>query len=170
MNVELIEAPTENDWKEVYRRALVTIGKKPVKVPDTKWKRDILRARHSPIRYLRFSFLLENIPSYVATHLARHVHAQPYIKSQRNDRQAEYDRNKAPQDAPVNMIWDLNAEELMIVFNKRLCKQADETTRKVVSEMKRKLIEYDAMWEEFAVPMCLYLHECKEMFPCAKEE
>lgn len=168
MKIKLIEAPTENDWAEAYRRALLTVGLKPIKPPDAEWRRSILRARHSPIRRLRFSFLLENIPSYVATHLARHVHAQPYIKSQRNDRQAEYDRNKAPQDAPVNMIWDLNAEELMTVFNKRLCMQADETTRKVVQGMKKETIEYDEMWEEFAVPMCEYLHTCNEMKPCEK--
>jgi len=110
MKITLLKHPTEEDWLEVKRRALVTVGKTPIEPPSMAWKRDILKARHSPIRYLRFSFLIEDIPYWVSVHLCRHVHAQPYVKSQRNDRQREYDRTKAPQDAPVNMIWDMNAE------------------------------------------------------------
>lgn len=66
--IKLIESPTEKDWLEVKRRALVTIGKKPVNPPTSEWKREILEARHSPIRYLRYSFYLE-IPSWVSVHL-----------------------------------------------------------------------------------------------------
>ena len=120
MKVELLEKPTEKDWLEVKRRALVTIGKKPVAAPNEEWKHDILEARHSPIRRLWFSFYIE-CPYWVSVHLCRHIHAQPYVKSQRNDRQKDYDRNTAPQDATVCMIWDINAEELMVVANKRLC-------------------------------------------------
>lgn len=169
MNVKILEFPTSEDWVAVKKRALVTVGKETDTEPDEDWKRKILEARHSPIRRLRFSFLLENIPSYVATHLVRHVHAQPYVKSQRNDRQKDYDRTKAPQDAPVNMIWDMNAEELMTVFNKRLCGTADPTTRKVVGMMKDAVIKRDSIYTDFAVPMCEHLGRCPEMFPCGKE-
>ena len=111
MNVILLEHPTDDDWMGVKVRNLVTIGKRAVNPPDDTYKKRMLMARHSTIRYLRFSFYLEDIPYYVSTHLVRHVHAQPYVKSQRNDRQRDYDRTKAPQDTPVNMIWDMNAEE-----------------------------------------------------------
>lgn len=50
MRVELLEYPGERDWIEVYRRALVTVGKDTVKIPSDDWKRKILAARHSPIR------------------------------------------------------------------------------------------------------------------------
>ena len=33
MNVELLEYPTEKDWMKVKRRALVTIGKRPISTP-----------------------------------------------------------------------------------------------------------------------------------------
>lgn len=175
IKVTILEFPTAEDWKEVYRRAMLTVGKASfkeptdsLKEPTDKWKKDILRARHSPIRRLFFSFLLENIPSYVATHLCRHIHAQPYVKSQRNDRQSEYDRNKAPQDAPVNMIWDMGAEELMTIFNKRLCRTADETTRSIIEKIKDEVVNRDSIYEEFAIPMCEYLGKCNEMFPCEK--
>ena len=123
MNKEIIvkinEMPSENDWLEVKARALVTVGKKAVTPPTEEWKRKILEARHSPIRRLQFSFYIE-CPYWVSVHLCRHIHAQPYVKSQRNDRQSEYDRNSAPQNAHVCMIWDMNAEELMTIANKRL--------------------------------------------------
>lgn len=166
MKVTCIEYPTENDWIACKERALVTVGLKAKNPPTTEWKRSILKARHSPIRRLRFSFLLKDIPSWVSVHLVRHVHAQPYVKSQRNDRQDEYDREKAPQDSPVSMIWDMNAEELMVIANKRLCKQASKQTREVVNLMCLEVIKTNPEFADFLVPMCKYVGECKEMYPC----
>ena len=79
MEVRLINAPTEEDWMGVKERAVVTIGKHAVTPPTSEWKHRILRARHSPIRYLRYSFYFEGIPSWVSVHLVRHVFAQPYV-------------------------------------------------------------------------------------------
>lgn len=163
MKVELLEYPTDKDWMEVKRRALVTIGKRPISPPTEAWKREILRARHSPIRYLRFSFLIEGLPSWVSVHLCRHVHAQPYVRSQRNDRQSEYDRAAAPQSSPVDMIWDINAEELMTVANKRLCSMASPETREVVQRMCDLVERRCPEFEGLLVPMCIYAGECKEM-------
>lgn len=168
MEVHIIKTPTEQDWMEVKRRALVTVGKNPVTPPDNEWKHKILKARHSPIRYLQFSFYLKDIPSYVSVHLVRHVHSQPYVKSQRNDRQSDYDRTKAPQDTPVNMIWDMNAEELMTISNKRLCRLADPVTRSVVQKMCDEVSKVNPEFKDFLVPNCQYLGECKEIFPCKR--
>ena len=166
MRVELIEHPTDRDWLEVKRRALVTVGLKPVSAPSDGWKRQILAARHSPIRYLRFSFLIE-CPSWVSVHLCRHVHAQPYVKSQRNDRQNEYDRNKAPQDATVCMIYDVNAEELMVIANKRLCRQASEETREVVRMMCDAVLKKNPEFDGLLEPQCARNGgRCYEMYPC----
>lgn len=166
MKVNLLEYPTDKDWMEVKRRALVTVGKSPVTPPSEEWKRSILEARHSPIRYLRFSFLIE-CPSWVSVHLCRHVHAQPYVKSQRNDRQSDYDRNKAPQDSPVVMIYDVNAEELMMIANKRLCNQASEETQELVGMMCMEVLKACPEFTPFLVPMCEYHYGvCHEMVPC----
>lgn len=162
-DVQLIEYPGEKEWMEVKRRALVTIGKRPVNPPTDKWKKEILQARHSPVRYLRFSFLITGVPSWVSVHLCRHIHAQPYVKSQRNDRQADYDRAKAPQDSPVDMIWDMNGEELMVIANKRLCRMASPETTEVVKMMCRAVIEKCPEYAPFLVPMCEYTGGCKEM-------
>lgn len=168
--VRLIEYPEASDWDEVRRRALVTMDKTRWNTPTTEeWKHKMLRCRHSPIRKLNFAFYME-IPSWVATHFARHKHAQPYIASQRNDRQSKYDRDEAPQGAPVKMIIDMNAEELMIVMNKRLCSQASQETR-YVARLMRKLVEDKCPeFKGFLVPMCEYTHECYEMFPCLRAE
>lgn len=167
VEIKVTEYPKEKDFIELKRRALVTIGKKVKNAPDTEWVRRILEANHSPIRRLRFSFDIIGIPSWVATHLCRHIHAQPYVKSQRNDRQNDYDRNTAPQNAPVDMIWDMNAEELITICHKRLCKQASPETREVVKEIARQVEELCPVFKGLLVPLCVYRNgKCTEMFSC----
>ena len=68
MEVILLNHPTEEDWIECKRRALVTMGKNVTTPPTDEWKKKMLRARHSPIRYLQFSFYLKDIPSWVSVH------------------------------------------------------------------------------------------------------
>lgn len=169
MNVKLLRYPTEDDWAFVKRCALVTVGKTPVNPPTFGWKADILRARHSPIRELKFAFEITAVPYWVSVHLVRHVHAQPYVRSQRNDRQDNYDRTKAPQDAPVNMIWTMNAEELMVIANKRLCQQASKETRALVKMMCCLVIDVCPEFKNLLVPMCVHNGGvCHEIYPCGK--
>lgn len=167
MNVEIIRAPTEEDWLGVKERALVTIGKTVRTPPTSEWKHKILKARHSPIRYLMFSYKITDLPSWVATHMARHVHAQPYIRSQRNDRQDSYDRNAARQDTPVTMIFDVNAEEMQVIANKRLCNNAAKETRELVEIMCKLAEKHTPELQGLLVPMCVYCGgKCPEMHPC----
>lgn len=169
IEISLMKYPTDEDWALAKECTLVTVGKNMVTPPSLQWKKDILEARHSPIRELKFMFKFINIPYYVSVHLCRHVHAQPYVKSQRNDRQSDYDRTKAPQDAPVNMIWSMNAEELLTIFNKRLCKQTAEETRAVVKQMAELVKECCPEFADEIVPMCgRNGGVCHEMFPCNK--
>ena len=169
MRITILQIPDEHDWYEAKRRALVTVGKNEFAPPDDAWKHKILAARHSPIRRLPFSFLIEDIPSWVSVHLCRHIHAQPYVKSQRNDRQDEYDRNAARQDAPVSMIWDMNAEELMNIANKRLCMTASRETREVVQAICIAVGMECPEFRPFLVPMCEYHGGvCHEMWSCGR--
>ena len=170
MKVKMIKFPTEEDWVEVKRRALITQygkGLGDVKVPSSDWKHKILEARHSPIRYLQFGFLIQGIPYNVSVHLCRHVHSQPYVSSLRNDRQTIIDGDSARRDTPVNMILDVNAEELMVIAHKRLCNKASSKTHYVVSLM---CLEAKKMVPELGgllVPMCKYNGGiCHEMYSC----
>jgi thymidylate synthase ThyX len=95
------------------------------------------------------------------------VHAQPYVKSQRNDRQTDYDRTKAPQDSPVDMIWDMNAEEFLTICNKRLCYKASRETRDVVYKMTQLVAETNPEFVPFMVPNCFHMNmSCPEFEPC----
>ena len=168
-NVTLIKYPSENDWAFCKQCALVTVGLSPKHTPDEQWKKAILQAKHSPIRVLNFAFLLENIPSWVSVHLCRHVHAQPFVRSQRNDRQDQYDRNKAPQDAPVDMIWYMNAEELMTIAAKRLCMKASSETRAVIKEICDLVIGKCPEFEGLLKPACEWQGgRCYEIQPCGR--
>jgi thymidylate synthase ThyX len=164
MKIELIKHPSAEDWMLCKQCALVTVGKNAITEPTKEWKHKILAARHSPIRVLNFVFKLE-IPYWVSVHLCRHIHAQPFVRSQRNDRQSDYDRNSAPQNAPVTMLWYMNAEELMVIANKRLCNQASLETRQVVQAMCDEVLKVCPEFKGLLVKQCSY-GRCHEMYPC----
>lgn len=174
MNITLMKHPDVQDWIEVKRRAFLTVGKETETEPEFSWKKRILYARHSPIRRLPFSVLIEGIPYWVACELRTHVHDMPYvadfnvyIKSSRNDRQAEFDRNAARQDYPVNMIIDMNGEQIMILANKRLCGKATKEAREVVQKICDLVEKSNPEYIGLLVPMCKYHGGvCHEMQPC----
>lgn len=169
--ITLIGYPNADDWMEVKRRALITIGKHPKTLPSSKWIEQMLCARHSPIRYAMYSFEFEDIPSNTSTHYARHVHAQPYISTLRPDRVAdrpEYmdtlrdefgeflDSDHLPRMTPVGMILDANAEALMIMMNKRLCMTSAEVTRLIANGMAYLATTVTPQMDRLLVPMCVY--------------
>jgi len=169
VEIRLLRAPTEDDLMLCRRCALQTVGRDSDIPPTDEWLHRIMRARHSPIRELHFAFEFIGLPSYIATHLARHVHARPYIQTQRNDRQHSYDRRSAPQDAPVKMIWCMEGEELQIIANKRLCALADPATRCIVAAVCNLAETAAPYCRGLLVPMCEHQGGvCHEMTPCGR--
>lgn len=170
MEVTLRKYPTDEDWELCKDLALETVWKESDIPPGEQWRHKILEARHTPIRALTFVFRIKEIPYWVSNHLVRHVHATPFVSSQRNDRQNMYDRTKAPQNAPVNMSWLMNAETLMEISNKRLCSKASKETREVVQKMCDLVIEKCHEFSGLLVPMCEYhggvCHEIKTCGRC----
>lgn len=173
MEVELIYAPGDAERRLLKRAVWATMGKvgEPIGLPTPELVRKVLAARHSPIRVLNFAFLFRGIPSNVSVHLCRHVHAVPFVQSLRNDRQSKLDGDLAPRNTPVNMIYYLNAEELMVVANKRLCQKASEKTRQAVQMMcllaERAVPELQGL----LVPMCEWCGGvCHEVEPCGRCE
>ena len=156
MSVEILKHPTEEDWMLCKKCTLVTVSKDSDVPPSLEWKTKILKANHSPIRTLQFCFRLTNIPYWVSVHLVRHVHATPFVSTQRNDRQQKYDRNDATQNAPVTMCWYMNAEELITIAHKRLCNLASKETRAVVQEICDKVVELNPEFVGLLVPNCVY--------------
>lgn len=171
MQIKLIRHPTNEDWSEVKRRALVTSGfTKVITEPSLDWKRKMLAARHSPIRDLRISFFISDLPYWVSNELCRHhIGVEKYVKSQRNDRQKDYDRNAARQDAPINVIVDFNAEAFLTFCNKRLCAKASKEMRELTQMMAKALEEINPEFKGFLVPNCLYHNnKCYELEPCGR--
>lgn len=166
LNIEVLKYPKEDDWMLCKQCTLVTVGKNAVTPPSTEWKKKILAANHSPIRTLQFCFKLTDIPYWVSVHLVRHVHATPFVSTQRDDRQAKYDRGEAPQNAPVTMCWYMNAEELITIAHKRLCTQASKETRDLVSKICQKVIEVCPEFDGLLVPNCVYRGGRCEEFNC----
>ena len=173
MTVTLIKKPNIDDLMLMKRCVWITDldkrGKVPLSLPSSDLIRKLLRARHSPIRVLNFAWQIDGIPSNISTHLARHVHAVPFISSLRNDRQDIIDGDEAPRNTPVDMIFYCNAEELMTVANKRLCMKASAKTREVVQMMcdavLKEMPEFDGLLE----PMCEYHgNTCHEIEPCGR--
>ena len=173
MKLTILKAPTKEDWILCKQAAYVTMGKETDTEPSLAWKQKILKSVHSPIRTLNYAVLMEGIPSWVSVHLVRHIHAQPFVSTQRNDRgkrDEDYDRRKAPQDTPVDMIWYFNAEELMTICHKRLCMLASKETREVVQEIVKQITELCPEWKgtNLLVPLCTYRGGiCTEFAPCA---
>lgn len=154
--VEILRHPTEEDWNLCKTVTLVTVSKQSKTPPTDEWKEKMLMANHSPVRTLQFCFRLTDIPYWVSVHLCRHVHATPFVSTQRDDRQDKYDRNSARQDAPVTMCWYMNAEELITIAHKRLCMQASPETRAVVKEICDEVIKVNPEFKNLLVPNCVY--------------
>lgn len=76
------------------------------------------------------------------------------------------DRNAARQDAPVDMIWYMSAEELMTIAEKRLCtlaaKETHEAVRRICMLVTSKCPEFDGL----LAPPCEKTGSCNEMYPC----
>lgn len=166
--IKLMRYPTDEDWMMCKAVTLSTVGKESTTPPTSEWKHKILEARHSPIRLLNYYFKLIDIPYYVSVHLCRHSHSLPFVSTQRTDRTG-IDRNNLPQNAPVTMWYVVNAEELQVIANKRLCNQASLETRQIVQRMCCLAEEATPELHGLLVPMCEY-GRCHEMFPCGRAD
>lgn len=167
--IELIKAPTEQDWQWAKTCTLNTVGKSSTKLPTSEWKEKLIASEHSPLREIWFGFKMV-IPYWVSVHFVRHhIGVNHYVQTQRSDRQDQYDRNKAPQDTLVSHIMSVNLQELVFMSHKRLCKQASPETREVMQELCKLAIEAVTELEGYLVPLCKYRNgKCTEFFPCNK--
>ena len=171
MNVEIIKHPTEQDWLWCKTCTLNTIGKKVINSNvDSSWKEKILLSEHSPIRELWFGIRME-IPYWISVHFVRHhIGVNHYVETQRSDRTGE-DRTSKRQDELVSHIMSINAQELINMSHKRLCKQASEETRQVMQLIVNEINKLHPEFKKVLVPNCIYRNgKCTEFFPCSKAQ
>lgn len=156
----------KGDWEEVVNDCRATVKKQPLgKKPSVAFKKAILISEHSPIRDISVKFKWENIKYWVAMHWKTH-RWESRVDSQRNDRQSRYDRESAPQDAPVDFIGDPNIQHTIDTWRKRLCRMASPETREYAEDFKRALHEVEPEWADVLVPNCVYRCGCSEPNGC----
>lgn len=167
MKVTILKYPTDADLLWCKNCTLNTVGKKSATLPNQEWVEKLIKAEHSPIRELWFGIKME-IPYWVSVHFVRHhIGVNHYVQTQRNDRQGKYDRNEAPQGQMVSHIMSVNAQELIFMAHKRLCKQASPETRAVMQEICKQVIAVAPYMKDVLVPLCKYRNgKCEEMFSC----
>lgn len=163
MKTEILKV--KGDWQEVLSDCRSTVGKEPLgKEPSENFKRSILIAEHSPIRDISIKWKWREIKSWIATHFSRHKW-ECFIKTQRTDRTG-VDRNKLPQDAPVDFVGEANVQSLIDTMRKRLCYQASPETRAYAEDLKRAITEAQPEIGNVLVCNCCYRAGCPELNTC----
>lgn len=161
---------TDFDWVFVKNACRNTVNKSATETePTTEFKKKILISEHSPIRSLKVKWSWEGLKSWVSVHFARHwLGWEKYISTQRSDR-TNINRDKSPQDAPVNMIVDANVQALINVGRVRLCYQASPETRTQMENLKTILKTQDEEISNVIVPNCIYRQGCVEFEMCKEQ-
>ena len=151
------------DWKRVKNHCRTTVNKEFTdNEPSDDFKKQLLISEHSPIRLIEIDWSWKNIKYWVSTEWSRHKF-EKFISSQRNDRQSNYDRNKAPQDSLVNFDGYANMQNLIDTCRKRLCYCATPEARELAEDLKKTL---PRELGNVLVPNCIYRCGCPEFKPC----
>lgn len=186
--MESVEIYNIVGWDIAKRLALRTEGKKPkTAFPTRAWKLKSLIAEHSHIKAVQYCIDIDNLRQWVGVHLLRHPFVLPYISSQRSDRTDDAEKvlslisediTKDPdfkkenwrdyrlQGSPNNHTFIVNAQTLINISRKRLCRCASKETRQVWEQVKQVLARQDAELAEVMVPNCIYRGFCPEMKSC----
>jgi hypothetical protein len=155
----------KGDWAEVVDDCRSTVGKESLgHNPSPLFKKRILIAEHSPIRDIIFKWKWKNIKSWITVHWVRHKW-ECFVRSQRTDRTG-VDRDKLPQDAPVDFTGEANVQSLIDTMRKRLCYQAAPETREYAEDLKAVIADVEPEIGGVLVPNCIYRFGCPEMTTC----
>jgi hypothetical protein len=154
-------------WRDVADAARTTIRmEEGEKEPSSTWKRRILLSEHSPIRQMVFRWKWINLKYWVSVHFVRHkIGIEHFVSTQRSDRTG-VNRDEMPQSALVNHECFANAQALIFISRKRLCRQASPET---TAAWKMVLAEVQTCEPELfgaCVPECVYRGFCPEFKTC----
>ena len=163
-----IEITRVTSWTDVLNAARFT-QRLPLKSgePSVKWKKKIIKAEHSPLRCLMFNIDFYDIPSYVSTHLVRHVHTQPFVSTSRPDINGHQpSREEQRKTDPVNMRLFLNAQEIINISKVRLCTKAEAKTRSIWFKVIDELSKIEPELANACKPSCFYRGFYPEIKSC----
>jgi len=154
-------------WRDIADSARTTVHKEAGDgEPSSLWKRRMLLCEHSPIRQLFIKWKWYDLLWWVQTHFTRHwLGVEWFVSTSRSDRTG-IDRKTLDQDSPVNVEGIANAQAIINISRKRLCKQASPETRQAWIEVLNSFKEYEPELYEVSVPDCIYRGYCYEHKTC----
>ena len=157
--------------KDLKVSARTTIGlEKGTKEVTNQYMLRMYRCEHSCIRLREFEIIIENCPSWVATHFVRHhIGVEKFVSTQRTDRTG-VDREKLPQDAPVRLQMNANAQAMINISRKRLCNCASKETQQVWRMVLEELKKIDKPLYDSCVRECIYRSHCPEYKGCGYDK
>ena len=120
-------------------------------------------AEHSPAYTQWFWIELMNLPNYVHTHFRTHEKngAVMFVQTSRLP-----DGTRPKSLKFVNMAMMVNAQHLIQMARKRLCRKADSITRQVMQKIEREMYGVDRALAVNLRANCAYRMGCPEMKPC----
>lgn len=188
----------KSGWEWAKRMALRTVNKKPIEgreMPTTRQKLAWLFAEHSQIKEVEWIIDIDNLRQWVGVHLIRHPFLRPYISTQRASRQdkpeeiaeqvlsfiredivndPDFDRSHwrdyRLQGGGNNHSFVVNAQTLINMSRKRLCRCASKETREVWKLVVDAITENDPEMGMALVPNCVYRGFCPEERTCGFSE
>ncbi len=154
-------------WRDVADAARTTIRmEEGEKEPGSAWKRRILLAEHSPIRQMTFKWKWLNLKYWVSVHFVRHkIGIEHFVSTQRTDRTG-VNRDEMPQSALVNHECFANAQSLIFISRKRLCRQASPETTRAWQLVLDAFRTTEPELFSVCVPECVYRGFCPEFKSC----
>ena len=158
---------TRFQWRDIADAARTTIRMpEGTKEPSSAWKRRILLAEHSPIRQMIFKWKWINLKYWVSVHFVRHKFGiEHFVSTQRSDRTG-VNRDDLPQSALVNHECCANAQAMIFISRKRLCRQASPETTAAWKMVLDAVKEVEPELHSVCVPECVYRGFCPEFKCC----
>lgn len=156
-----------NSWLSIKKSALTTIGKISEKSPSSDWKLKSLLSEHSMIRKLWISAKWSDLKSWVSVHLVRHKFGiEHFVRTQRTDR-TNINRDDLPQSNFVEHEIEVNAQSIINISKKRLCKLASIETQEAWIEFLKTFKDSEPELYKVSVPNCIYRNGlCGEFYSC----
>lgn len=156
-------------WREIANAANTTINKEAGEnEPSSHWKKRMLLCEHSPIRQLSIKAKWYDLMYWVSVHLVRHkIGIEHWVRSQRPDRMGIIlNRNNESQSALIEHEIEANAQAIINISRKRLCKMAMPETREAWVEFLMSFKDRESELYEACVPNCIYQGYCYEFRSC----
>jgi hypothetical protein len=158
---------TKGTWREVADSANTTINKAAgQKEPPSLWRKRMLLAEHSPIRQLFIKCKWYDLKYWVSVHIVRHkIGIEHWVRTQREDRTG-INRDELRQGNKVEHEFIADAQAMINISRKRLCKMAAPETIEAWNAVLQSIKNEQPELYDVCVPDCIYRGWCYEYKSC----